>query len=155
MATHSTLSLLDISYHQTTHDKDIDRLTVDDAYSVATLRQFMKISWARSYLSRNGGVRTQKLIGARDRISYSWNHFMITRGQNILDAKLSSLFPHIHATAEDGQQLSLAIVLRIGIGKTNQDHAIYSSCIRSKDVEICPVGALAFYLLERWMVSVF
>lgn len=77
---------------------------------------------------------------------------MLTRGQSIRDALLRHIYPQEYATRTEGRQYSLGIALRIPMGKTNQDHAVYSCVVRNKDVEICPVSCLAFYLLELWMV---
>lgn len=77
---------------------------------------------------------------------------MLTRGQTIRDTLLSNLFPHHYATSEGGRQFAFGVVVAIPHGKMNQDHTLHSSYVRNKDVEICPVGALAFYLFELWMV---
>lgn len=135
-----------------TKDNDIERLTVEEGYSLADLKRTLKGAWTRSYKHQNGNARSQKILGARHRLSFAWNHFMVTRGQSIRDAKLSHLFPQEYATSSEGRQYSFGVALRIPQGKTNQDHAIHSCIVRNKDAEICPVGCLAFYLLELWKV---
>ena len=77
---------------------------------------------------------------------------MFTRGQSVRSALLKHLYPKVYASRAEGRQLSLGIIMKIPQGKTNKDHAIYSGVVRNRDVEICPVGCLAFYLLELWMV---
>ena len=48
----------------------------------------------------------------------------------------------------------LGIVLMTRQGKMNKDGKIlYNILVQNLDVEICPIGALAFYLLEYWLVS--
>jgi len=118
------------------------------------LRQALKEGWTRNYKHLNGGARTFRIIGARNRMSLAWNHYMTTRGETVRMAQLSHLYPHEFATGAGGKQFTFCIAVMIAQGKTNQDHELFSCVIRNKDVEICPVNCLAFYLLELWMVSV-
>jgi hypothetical protein len=51
-------------------------------------------------------------------------------------------------------QFVLGVVLMMRQGKTNKDGKIqYEIAVWNKEVDICPVGALAFYLLKLWSVS--
>lgn len=78
---------------------------------------------------------------------------MTTRGESVRMALLSDLYPHEFAARANARQLAFAVGFRIAQGKTNQNHSLYSGIVRNKDVEICPVNCLAFYLLELWLVS--
>lgn len=128
-------------------------LTVENSYTLETLRQVMKTEYNRDNMHVNGGKRTHEGIGDRARFAFAMNHYMMIRGEAAIGAKLSTLFPHTHAAKNGTTQFALGIVLAIGTGKSNQDHTIYSSIVRNKDVELCPVGALALYMFGRWMVS--
>lgn len=79
---------------------------------------------------------------------------MTTRGETVRTALISHLYPHEFSSRANGRQFAFCVALMIAQGKTNQDHELYSCFVRNKDVEICPVGCLAFYLLELWMVGV-
>jgi hypothetical protein len=95
-----------------------------------------KASWTRNNKHQNGGARTLKIIGARNRVSLAWNHYMTTRGETVRTALLSHLYPHEFASRANGGQFALCVALMIAQGKTNQDHELYSCFVRNKDVEI-------------------
>ena len=136
-----------------TKDDDVLSLHVENAYSLDNLKQLLKVEYTRDIKHVNGGKRTTEGIGDRDRVAFAWNHYMMIRGEAVTGATLSKLFPHTHATKDGARQFAFGLVLAIATGKTNQNHTIYSSIVRNKDVELCPVGAFALYMFGRWMVS--
>lgn len=79
---------------------------------------------------------------------------MMCRGENMRLARLSDVSAHIfRRNSQDGYH-SLGIILTMLQGKTNREgKENYGVVVRNKEVEICPVSALAFYLLDLWMVS--
>lgn len=75
------------------------------------------------------------------------------RGESMRMALLQDLHFHAFEFADLAGQFTLGIVLTMFQGKTNADGKMqYGVVVRNKDVEICPVGALAFYLFELDMV---
>ncbi|KAF9344068.1 hypothetical protein BGX34_006020, partial [Mortierella sp. NVP85] len=94
----------------------------------STLRK----GWTRNY-KHHGSARKVKIIGARDRMSFAWNHYMTTRGETVRMAQLSHLYPHEFAARANGKQFALCIAVMIARGKTNQDHELFSCIIRNKD----------------------
>lgn len=80
---------------------------------------------------------------------------MMCRGENVRMALLQDLNYHAFEFSDTSAtgQFTLGIVLTMLQGKMNADgKLLYGVVVRNKDVEICPVGTLAFYLFERFMV---
>lgn len=131
-----------------------ETLTIGDGYEVEFLREIMRVSWTHKYQKdNNSSSRRRGLIGLRNRFTLCWCHFMMCRGENMRMATLSDISAHIfRRNLQDGFH-SLGIILCQLHGKTNREgKENYGVVVRNKDVEVCPVGALAFYLLEMWMV---
>lgn len=130
--------------------RDSITLNVDSGYEKQTLSAVMWDNWQHRY----NGNRKKKLYGSRQRLSTAWLHFMMSRGENLRMARLGDLFSHAYDHPEDGYQFTLGVILKMLRGKTNRDgKAAFGSVVRNKDVQTCPVGALAFYLFERFTVS--
>ena len=52
-------------------------------------------------------------------------------------------------------QFALGVVLTMQQRRTNAEGQMqYSLAIRNRDVEICPIGSLAFYVFELFLVSI-
>lgn len=132
-----------------------ETLTVDDGYEVDFLKEVMRVSWIHTYQkSNNSSSKRRQHVGLRNRFSLCWCHFMMCRGENMRLARLSDVSAHIfRRNSQDGYH-SLGIILTMLQGKTNREgKENYGVVVRNKEVEICPVSALAFYLLDLWMVS--
>jgi len=131
-------------------------LTVGDGYEVDFLREVMQVSWIHTYQkSNNSSSRHHGHVGLCNRFSLCWSHFMMCCGENMRMATLSDISAHIFQhNSQDGYH-SLGIILAMLQGKTNREgKENYGIIVHNKEVEICPVGALAFYLLELWMVCI-
>jgi len=99
-------------------------------------------------------ARTQKLLGARTRVALAFNKYMTSSSQSIIGTKLGNLWPHCYSNFEKSQQYAFGLYLEMPKGKKNPDYPLFSGFVRNTDVELCPVGALAFYFLELWPVCV-
>lgn len=134
---------------------DCDNIVIEDGHGLLTLRQILKDKWTHNYISRRGGGK-HKIVGLRARVFDSWSHFMMTRGESLRMALLPDVFSHAFETLDNSGQQTFGIVLMMFRGKTNregkQQHGVI---VRNKDVELCPIGCLAFYFVELWMVSIF
>lgn len=76
------------------------------------------------------------------------------RGEIMRLALLQDLHFHAFEFADLAGQFVLGVVLTMFQGKTNADGKMqYGVVVRNKNVEICPVGALSFYLFELFMVG--
>jgi len=68
-------------------------------------------------------------------------------------ARLQDINIHAFEFADLAGQFALGIVLTMFQGKTNTDgKKQFGVVVRNKDVEVCPIGSLAFYLFELFMV---
>lgn len=134
---------------------DSDNVIIEDGHGLSTLKQILKQKWTHNYISHGGGGK-HKLIGLRSRVFDSWSHFMMTRGESARMALMPDVFSHAFETLDNHGQQTFGVVLMMFRGKTNregkQQHGVI---VRNKDVEICPIGCLAFYLVELWMVGIF
>lgn len=60
----------------------------------------------------------------------------------------------VHVWSENNQTLfTTGIAITKTFREEHADHQRYSILVREREVEICPVGALAFFLLSLWTVS--
>lgn len=88
----------------------------------------------------------------RGRASFLISHFGLLRGENARDLELADMFSQ--RLDNEGFQPCTALVLLIQHGKTNtfgkMQHVGY---MRNKDVHLCPVGAVALYLFERFHIA--
>jgi hypothetical protein len=77
---------------------------------------------------------------------------MLTRGDNRRAAEISDLFTF--EFPGEGPTRCMPLIFTIRGGKTNQHGRLETAgALRSRDPEICLLGALAFYLLFRWDLS--
>ena len=104
------------------------------------MEQFVQLS--RFFIARSSEV------ALRDRLALFLSHFSILRGENMRALELADLH-HTDLTGE-GPSDCFAVTMLIGQGKTNQSGKVrFSSFMRNRDVEICPVGTLGLYLFSR------
>ncbi|KAI8599967.1 hypothetical protein EDD21DRAFT_444916 [Dissophora ornata] len=128
-------------------------LSFDEGNNLDVLKQTMRISWTHKY-RHLGGSKKHDLIGLRTRLNAAWSHYMIARGEDMRMATLADLVTHTVNQGSHGGQKAVGITLAMLRGKTNSGGKEHKGVVvRSKDVEVCPVGAFAFYLVELWMFT--
>ena len=72
----------------------------------------------------------------------------ILRCESLYRAELSDLFGLIHPKVAKDVHQPYLLIMQIQIGKTNTDGTkLYGRATRHKDVKLCPIGALSFYLM--------
>jgi hypothetical protein len=138
--------------------KDSIGLTRDQGHELSVLKQLMKTAWMHAYPIRRSLTAShqtgQKRISFRNRLDTCWSHFMMSRGESMRMATLGDLGTHEFEAKDAGGQICLGVILAMLHGKTNDgDKDQYGIILRNKDVEICPVGSLGFYLFDRWQVG--
>lgn len=70
------------------------------------------------------------------------------RGDNVRKLELADLFSL--RLENEGPNGATAVVLLLNHGKTNQTgRTKYAAFLRNKEVDLCPVGALAAYFFAR------
>lgn len=79
-------------------------------------------------------------------------HFALLRSESMIGLDFADLFSV--ELPDEGITPCTAVIVIMRSGKTNQFSNIeYGSFIRNKDVEVCPVSALAQYLFYRFHCS--
>ena len=88
----------------------------------------------------------------RDRFQYLFSLNGVLRMESLYLAYLSDLCDFIfHQKLErDPYQ---CLILRVGTGKANQRRTIFGRAVRHVDAILCPMGAPAFYLHNRFIVT--
>lgn len=144
---------------------DTDFGTVDFTQNpTSVVRQLMKWFWM-SNVKGAASLGKRGLKGLRDRMDVSLCFFLMVRSEVTRHIRLPDLFahdvePNRNRSGGDAHckedQFVLGVLVMMRQGKTNKDNKIqYTLAVRNKDVEMCPVGALAFFLLQLWSVSRF
>jgi hypothetical protein len=84
----------------------------------------------------------------RNKAMFLLCHFCMMRGEDSRALELPDLFCIAQRTDFDQDCLTLVAVLRQG--KTNHfGNRLMAGCMRNRDYEICPLGALGFYMFYR------
>jgi hypothetical protein len=87
-----------------------------------------------------------------DRMAFLLSHFNLLHSESLCYIELPDLF-HIKLENE-GVTECFALVLVLNQGKTNQFGIIeITGCIRNKEVEVCLIGALGFYLFSHFHIT--
>ena len=74
----------------------------------------------------------------------------VLRGESMFKAELSDLY-NIAVTQKKDPHPFMILILQISAGKMNQNgYKIFGRMGRNFDVNVCPIGALGFYLMYRF-----
>ncbi|OWZ24841.1 hypothetical protein PHMEG_00022 [Phytophthora megakarya] len=131
------LSSLKCEKHENNKREYVDRGVGSLLDGYCTTEDLVAIS--RYYMNLNTGS------DLRNRMSHSLCHSCLFRGESAHNLELSDLFSVM--LEHEGFTDCRALVMIVEQGKTNQyGRREFGSCIRHRNVEICPVGALGFYL---------
>ncbi|KAG7367334.1 centromere DNA-binding like protein [Nitzschia inconspicua] len=93
------------------------------------------------------------LSSLRNRFTFLFTTGGILRGESVYMAELSDL---LHATVHrtrDPHPVTV-MILQMATGKTNKDLKLYGRVARHKNVNLCSIGALGFYLMYRFHYTV-
>ena len=86
----------------------------------------------------------------RNRFTFLCTTTGILRGESLFKAELSDLFKLDIKLPKDPHEFTI-LIMQISSGKTNQNgYKIFGRMGRNFDVNVCPVGALGFYLMYRF-----
>jgi hypothetical protein len=87
----------------------------------------------------------------RDRFCFLMTFCGILRGESLFKCELSDLCDIV---IEEGVLAKHHIlVMRIATGQTNGLKTLYGRVLRHRQVELCPIGALGFYLMSRFHLA--
>lgn len=102
----------------------------------------------------NHFLHQNSVSGLRDRLALLLCHAALLRGDNARTLELSNLQCQELPMRSEGFTRSVAYSVILRTGKTNQEnHVEYGSFLRAREVESCPVGALALYFFHRFSGS--
>ena len=91
--------------------------------------------------------RSQATVGSslRNRFVFLATTCGLLRGESMFKMELSDLFALNWGGPKDPHPMMI-LVCQIAKGKTNPHYKIFGRMTRNFDVQMCPIGALAFYL---------
>ena len=88
----------------------------------------------------------------RDRFQYLFSLNGVLRMESLYLADLSDLCDFIFHQKQERDPYQ-CLILRVGTGKASQRRTIFGRAMRHVDARLCPMGALAFYLHNRFIVT--
>lgn len=126
-------------------DKGQDTLL--DGYSEPELRKIAEKLWGQT--AESPATAEQCLRTLTDLLL---SHYMLARGNDRRAAEISDLFTF--EFPGEGPTRCMPLIFTTRGGKTNQHGRLETAgALRSRDPDMCLLGALAFYLLFRWDLS--
>ncbi len=126
-------------------DKGQDTLL--DGYSEPELRKIAEKLWGQT--AESPATTEQCLRTLTDLLL---SHYMLARGNDRRAAEISDLFTF--EFPGEGPTRCIPLIFTTRGGKTNQHGRLETAgALRSRDPDMCLLGALAFYLLFRWDLS--
>jgi len=91
-------------------------------------------------------------ISLRTLFDITFSHSTLTRGEDTRHAELADIFTI--ELQNQGPTRCFPLIATIDASKTNKTgKPWYAACLRTKNVQSCPVGALSFYLLYRFTLG--
>jgi hypothetical protein len=126
-------------------DKGQDTLL--DGYSEPELRTIAEKLWQKTAKSPASAE-----LYLRTLTDLLLSHYMLARGDHRRGAEISDLFTF--EFPGEGATRCMPLIFTTRGGKTNQHGRLETAgAFRSRDPDICLIGAVAFYLLFRWDLS--
>ncbi|KAG7345280.1 centromere DNA-binding like protein [Nitzschia inconspicua] len=122
---------------------------VDEVSAPYALIQQHKEIESSFFASDCTGINRQVFSTLRNRFCFLMITFAILRGESMFKAELSDLYGVQVQTPDDPHPIYV-MMMQISTDKTNQDLKLFGRAARHKKNLLCPVGALAFYLLYRF-----
>ncbi|KAF8949193.1 hypothetical protein BGZ47_008972 [Haplosporangium gracile] len=116
--------------------------------SMIQLRKVMKSLWnpQTKHSSRGHSL----MIAHRERLRLAFGFFEIDSRNDLATLVPPQLY-HLQIRPEDENQIpTQGVAVMIDFRKPYGDSLRYSISLREEDVQVCPVGALAFFLLGKW-----
>ena len=101
---------------------------------------------------KNGGSLLYNVSSLRDRFTLLQTTFGILNGESMFMSELSDLIDIKFKCKEKGTMIHVG-VMQIFEGKTNKTKTLYGRVLRHRDLYLCAMGALGFYLLVRFEVT--
>ncbi|KAG0284351.1 hypothetical protein BGZ96_011273 [Linnemannia gamsii] len=135
--------------HTPTEDQtDIDKQKWKGAVtSMAPSMQIMNALWAPEGTDLN---QKSGKLALQDRFRSSFEYVKPDSGTELSTVLVSHLHLIHIESLDDWSHFTTGVALDKGLRKAHTGHERFSVFLRESDVDICPVGALGFYLLAIW-----
>ena len=126
-----------------------EKLTADfSPYQTAS-----EILQLEQYLFEEKAFSDVYMVGfLRDRYCLLQTTSAILRGESLYRADLSDLCDMIFKPSNTSEEMLISI-MQILHGKKNRLKVLYRRCVEHKDVNLCPIAALFFYLFTQFNCS--
>jgi hypothetical protein len=118
------------------------------------LRNNLKYLWPKDFKHQANDSEKKWFSIARARLQLAFDYYRSDEKYEISNIQLGDLYPILFTLRGDE---TLQFSFGIGIKQRQSISTVaptFTKLVRQEDVEICPVGCLAFYLLSLWTVSI-
>ena len=99
-------------------------------------------------IRKTGGNRVIH-AALRDHFTFLATMCGLLRGETLYKAELSDVF-RISVKNDEDPHPFFVMMMQFSTGKVNQGFKLYGRMAQNFDVNVCPIGALGFYLLYRF-----
>ena len=133
-------------------DRKLFKEKVDPALApYACVVEIERIEEALWFKAHTGGLYTA-FCWMRHRFVFLFSLRGLLRCESIFNAELSDLWGVDIPKFRDPHGMYV-LLLQFAEGKTNKGQTLFGRCIRHKEPELCPIGALGFYLMARFKLT--
>jgi hypothetical protein len=108
---------------------------------------------AEGFWKRNGIKKNFNCASLRDRYVYLFTVTGIVRGESPIRAELSDMFSIVNVGEGPPGHDAVILIMKILEGKMNNGKIVWGHTMRHKNVNLCSIGALGFYLMYRFEVT--
>jgi hypothetical protein len=105
------------------------------------------------FWKRNGIKKNFHCASLRDRYFYLFTVTGIVRGESPIRAELSDMLSIVKEDEGPTGHDAVILIMQILEGKTNNGKKIWGRKMLHKNVNMCSIGALGFYLMSRFEVT--
>jgi hypothetical protein len=105
------------------------------------------------FWKRNGIKKSFHCASLRDRYFYLFTVIGIVRGESPIRADLSDMFSIVKADEGPPGHDAVILIMKILEGKANDGKNGWGRMMHHKNVNMCSIGALGFYLMSRFEVT--
>lgn len=118
--------------------------------SMIQLKKIMKSLWNPQ--TKHSSRGHSWMIAHRERLRLAFGYFETDSRNNLATLVPPQLY-HLQIRPEDEDQIpTQGVAVMVDFRKQYTDSLRYSIFLREEDVQVCPIGALAFFLLGKWTV---
>lgn len=135
---------------ETLQERDLQTNDTNKEPSMIQLKKVMKSLWNPQ--TKHSSRGHSWMIAHRERLRLAFGYFE-TDSRNDLTTLVPPQLYHLQIRPEDEEQIpTQGVAVVTDFRKQYADRLRYSIFLREEDVQVCPIGALAFFLLGKWTV---